>query len=537
MRLLAIILALIAASLPLFAAVDWSLAATSAVNGPAVIASNKAIFSTYDGKIYALNADTGTTLWMRDAGGKVAFCAQAPNASSVAAITSTGTLLVLNAEKGNVACEAALGGMPTGFAAGGGRIYAALNGSVRAFDTSCKPLWSAPLRASTGQIGRDNSNIYVTAGGRLHSIASASGAINWAAGTGDSFLSTPVEYGGTVYIGSTDKKLYAIDRNSGNVRWAYQTGGWVMGTPKPVENAVYFSSNDGNVYAVDRSGNLLFKAGLPGGSWPQPETYTSESGTVAVFSANDGNIHAINGANGKEIWTFSSDGAPTQAVRYKQSFIFGTGAGTVYSLSSSPICSFTWPNRMESVGDWPVEIEGKASANGGIYAVEIRVAGGQWKIADGKEEWRAVAGMEDAPLGMVSIECRATDLSGKTEQGKYASTTLVKSENAPLQKMAVAAPPSVNVGEDFTVSVKDSRGNDLRGIKVAIGSETRTADSPVQVRLSKDGLNYVLLEKAGFEQSGFETRAKGQGSPLPLLALGAIAAAGAYLAFRKMKQK
>lgn len=537
MRHLVILLAFLAFSTPIFAAIGWSMVATSAVNGPVAIASNKAIFSTYDGKTYALDADTGTVLWVSEAGGQVVFSAQLLDSDNVAVMTTDGKLVIAGMERGTAVCELNLDRLPTGFAAGQGKAYVALNGSVLAFDSSCQQIWAVPLGSSTGQIGLDATNVYLTSDRRLYAISSDSGEVKWSANTGDSFLSKPVEYGGVVYLGSTDKKLYAIDRKGGYLRWSYKTGGWVMSTPRPAGNAVYFSSNDGYFYALGKSGELLFKVSLPAGSWVQPGTYFFEGGTAVVFGANDGNVHAISGANGNELWTFSAYGKPGETTQYGQSFIFGTSEGVVYSLSSSPICSFTWPLQMETVGGWPVEIEGKASAKAGISKVEMRVAGGRWIAATGKSSWSAVADMTNIADGMVKVECRATDNAGKSESGEYASTILMKSENAPLQKMSVLSPSEVDVGGNYTILAMDPRGQEIRNLKVTIGGETRVIGGPVLFSLSKEGLNNVLIEKPGFEQVELEINAKGNGSPLPLIAVAALAMVGAYFLFKKMRKK
>jgi len=522
-----------------FGAVDWSATATSAVIGAPVVVGSTAIFTTYEGEIYALSADTGAVLWVYEIADTVLLGAQVFDEGTVAVVTSKGKLILIGISDGKSVCETGFGMMPTSLATGNGQTVVATENSIRAFDSSCKQTWKLSIQSLAGQIGADGSNAYFTTGGDLYSIVISSGVVNWIAKTGDSFLSTPIESNGTVYFGSTDRKIYTVDKKHGYVRWAYETGGWVMGTPKPTEMAVYFSSNDGYFYALNKKGGMIFKTSLPDGSWSQPKTYALKNGMAVVFSSNDGNIHVLDGLSGKELWSFSSYGKPEGVTPYKQSFLFGTSVGKMYSLSSSPTCGFTWPHQMESIGNWIVDFEGQASANSGISSVEVRVAEGQWQLADGTEKWKASLDMRGLGLGATRVECRATDNSGKTERGEYSSITLVKSDNAALQKLFILAPSESRVDENITIVVKDSRGMELSSVDVIVDEERITLNSPILITLTNEGVNQIVVEKQGFEQAVFKINVnRGEGSPIPaFLVVGAIAAAGAFFVFRKMTQK
>lgn len=521
-----------------FGAVDWSTTATSAIVGTPVVLGNTAIFTTYDGDIYALNSDTGSVLWVYETNDIVLLGAKMFDDGTVAVVTSKGKFILIGASDGKEVCETGFGAMPTSLATGNGKAIVATEKNVRAFDSSCRQSWTMSIQSMAGQIGSDGTNIYFTTGGDFYSLVINTGAVNWITKTGDSFLSTPAESNGTVYFGSTDRKLYALDKKHGYVRWTYETDGWVMGTPRCTDSAVYFSSNDGYFYALDKKGGMIFKTSLPEGSWAQPSTYPLKGSVAVLFSANDGNIHVLDGFTGTEIWSFSAYGKPEGVTPYKQSFLFGTSVGKMYSLSSSPTCGFSWPHQMESVGDWIVDFEGQASANSGVSNVEVRAGDGQWQLAEGTDKWKASLDMRGLSLGPVRVECRATDNTGRMERGEYSSLILVKTENAALRKLFAYAPSEVKMDEDVTIVVKDSRGTELNSFELIVDNERIRSDSPVSIALTNEGMNHLVIEKPGFEQAILKINVvRKEGSMVPaFLVVGAIAAAGAFFVFRKIRQ-
>jgi len=536
MKLAAAILALAILLSPLFAAVGWSSSATSAVVGKPLILSGKAIFTTHDGKLYCFSQGMGTLEWIYDVGGKIILPAAAFDGTFVAAATTGGKLIVVNANTGRLVCESAAGKLATGLAAAGGRAFLGTDDSIAAFDPGCQRLWLASIASQPGQIGTDDKNLYFTSGGKLYSLSQSSGTTNWMAQTGDSFLSTPVEKDGLVFIGSTDGNLYAIRRQGGFEAWRYPTGGWVAGTPLAFADNVYVASNDGHLYALTRTGELVFKAEAGGGSWSKPVAYSANGKDFLVFATNDGNVEAVYANDGAAAWSFSPYGTPRGMALGSGAILFGTDAGRIYSLSSSPICSLTWPKQGMAFGPWQVDVEGNANGDGGITLVEVRTGGGQWSPAGGKEAWRASVDLSPHPYGEVKVECRATDASGKVETGEYSVLSIIKSENAPRQRMFISLPKQAKLGEEIVLSVKDERGNDARGIKAVLGGEEKGGDSPLSFKMDSEGRKRLLIEKSGFENIHGEIEVQGEGPGLLPIAGVAILAIGAYFLFIRKKK-
>ena len=55
---------------------------------------------------------------------------------------------------------------------------------------------------------------------------------------------------GTVYIGSSDGRVYALDGSSGSLKWSYATGAQVWSSPAiGADGTVYVGSEGGKLYA------------------------------------------------------------------------------------------------------------------------------------------------------------------------------------------------------------------------------------------------------------------------------------------------
>jgi len=69
---------------------------------------------------------------------------------------------------------------------------------------------------------------------------------------------------GTVYVGSSDNKLYAINGKTGVKLWEFETGGAVFSSPAiGSDGTVYVGSQDNKLYAIKTDSK-----GLANSPWP-----------------------------------------------------------------------------------------------------------------------------------------------------------------------------------------------------------------------------------------------------------------------------
>ncbi|MCX6770530.1 MAG: PQQ-binding-like beta-propeller repeat protein [Candidatus Micrarchaeota archaeon] len=519
-----------------FASVQWSYTAQGAIIGKPLLVSDKVVFSTYEGKAYEFSADRGSISWAYDADERISVPAVKVSPDTIAVASQSGRLSFLSAT-GKEGAVVHLPSAPLYLAGDSGNVYVSLPDGVRAYSQAGVSVWNVSLPGPAGPIGAFGDTVYFTSGRLLYSIAAKNGAQNFAVPAEDSFLSMPLEYEGSIYFGATDGRLYSFDAVSGRQRWYFQTGGWVQSTPVRFGDSIFFGSNDGYFYSITDSGKLRFKYKTGEGIWSEPVLFSGKGGQQVSFGSNDGNIYGLDAISGEIVWSFSAGGRPGSAAGKGDNLFFGTSMGKFYSLSPSPMCSFSWPRNGASVGDWPIDVDGTAYSDSGVQDVEVRLEGGNWQPANGLEDWRAKVDFTGQPFGAYRVECRVTDLSGKQQSADYSSITLVKGQSVPLQKMSVLAPSEAGINETITISARDSRGVELTGVALSVGGVKEDGDSPFSVVLGKSGSVPISIEKPGYEPVPFVIIGTGGDNFLiPILALVALCALG-FFAYRKFVAK
>ena len=82
----------------------------------------------------------------------------------------------------------------------------------------------------------------------------------WKFKTGGPLYASPVIAHGTLYIGSTDGKLYALDANAWGIKWVFDAGDAIRYSASVFGDRVYFSARNNKVYALDtKTGEKLWE--------------------------------------------------------------------------------------------------------------------------------------------------------------------------------------------------------------------------------------------------------------------------------------
>ncbi|MCJ8011592.1 PQQ-binding-like beta-propeller repeat protein [Paenibacillus sp. KQZ6P-2] len=134
-------------------------------------------------------------------------------------------------------------------------------------------------------------------------MPSSNGVERWAFETGGGIsLSSPaVGADGTVYVGSTDGKLYAVDKK-GKKKWEFTTKDKVYSSPIIGADGTVYVGSSVNLYAITPDGELkwAFEAGGAVNSIPA----IGADGTV-YFECEDGKLYALK-PDGTKIWEFAT---------------------------------------------------------------------------------------------------------------------------------------------------------------------------------------------------------------------------------------
>jgi eukaryotic-like serine/threonine-protein kinase len=219
----------------------WTFKAGGPIWSSPTVADGTVYFGSNDGNVYALNAKSGKLVWQHKTEGPV-----------MGRPTVEGQHLYVLSDDGN--------------------LYKLERASGR-------PVWKFDTHG--GAVARDlpgpKSETY------------------------DYQMSAPVVAGGTVYVGSADKRVYAVEAETGRERWHFETQGIVRSTPAVAGGLVFFGSYDHHIYAVEaQTGALKWKLDTLQAVVSSPLV---EAGTVYIGSRSS-DLFALDAATGKVKWKF-----------------------------------------------------------------------------------------------------------------------------------------------------------------------------------------------------------------------------------------
>lgn len=182
--------------------------------------------------------------------------------------------------------------------------------------------FSAQPAPDTGMFrgGPEHRGVYASPTPQLQAVA-------WKFHTDGRVLSSPAVDERSVYVGSTDGRVYALDPGSGAEQWRFQSKGPVNSSPAVREGLVYAASLDGNFYAIDArtgterwhfttGGERRFTAPGIHGAMPRTErmpdpfdVFLSSPvivGNRIVFGSGDQNVYALDATTGTKLWSFAT---------------------------------------------------------------------------------------------------------------------------------------------------------------------------------------------------------------------------------------
>ena len=238
------------------------------------------------------------------------------------------------------------------------------SGKVYAITEYRDEVWDEPFDTGGNIIGGvavANDTLFVgSSNGKLYAVDISTGRAKQGFDpyrTGAKIVSTPVVQGGVVYFGSLDHKLYAIDAATGKLKWDFTTGGGI-GSPPLIEKDVldrdvlYFGSFDSKFYAVYAdSGGPKWERPFEAGNWFWSEALHHD-GIIYVCSL-DHNVYAIDAESGKLTTRWSPNPFPTED-----------------QIRSSPVI----------VGEAGEEVLVVASEDGKVYGLYLENGGEKWQI-------------------------------------------------------------------------------------------------------------------------------------------------------------
>ena len=197
---------------------------TGVTESPPLIIDGTIYFGSWDGKMYALDAETHQVKWTFQTGDQV----------KDAAAYWKGAIY---------------------FGSYDGKVYAldAHTGKERWSASGVANFYASPAVAY-GRVFIGNTD------GRVYAFGAKSGDLLWARATGGYVYSSAAVWERTIFAGSYDGRFYGLDAATGDVKWRFDSKGPISGSPVVLDGVVYFSTLKSRTFGLDaRNGKKIWE--------------------------------------------------------------------------------------------------------------------------------------------------------------------------------------------------------------------------------------------------------------------------------------
>jgi outer membrane protein assembly factor BamB len=324
-------------------------------SSPAV-ANGVVYYGSENGKLYAINADTGSGLWSFTPSEISSFGNQIESPAVANEVVYVGSansyVYALNARTGaklwsfNTESMFGFGGPIEGAATvANGIVYIGNVQAIFALNAETGAvLWSRKEPEVVGAPAIANGVVYVTSSGSLEALNATTGAQLWIFRVSANVYTAPAVANGVVYFGSFDDgKIYALNASTGALLWSYTADSFVESSPAVANGAVYFGSDDNNVYALNaQTGAKLWSYNT---AYPVRSSPAIANGVVYINSGEkngntsftDGNLYALNASSGAKLWSYHTGPAGLSSTAVVDGVVYiragDSAGGNLYAFS------------------------------------------------------------------------------------------------------------------------------------------------------------------------------------------------------------
>jgi outer membrane protein assembly factor BamB len=266
--------------------VVWNYETGAAIWGTPTINDDTVYFGSDDGKLYAVDAQTGSPRWEFPTQGFVRS-QPAVMGEMVYFTSDDGFLYAVDAQRGTLAWRTDIGNALT--------PEVRKNIGTNAYDYR----QSSPIVVDgEAYVGSLDGNVYA--------LSANTGQVIWTYNTNGKVRATPVLANGTLYVGSWDGYSYALDVNTGQLLWKEPLGGAVQSTALVVDGVVYTASREASVFALDATtGKTKWEYSYGNGMWVESSP-TLVDGILYVGSSGSQIIVGFDSQTGNVVTTFYS---------------------------------------------------------------------------------------------------------------------------------------------------------------------------------------------------------------------------------------
>lgn len=272
----------------------WSHAAVGGVGASPLVDGNAVLVADYGGNVYRLARADGKVTWKRALRERIVSTPCAANERVVVG-TAKGNVVALSLETGRVLWKFGTRGQVRGGIAHAQGLFFVPSHDGRLYalaDDTGRKRWSVALGGPVGSTPyTDGERVVIgTAGGAIVAHAVADGKRLWSFATRAAVNSSILIHDGRVYAGSGDERVYCLDAKTGEQLWSFATSGAVLSRPFVDGDRLIVTSYDGSVYALNlANGELVDRFGTEQAIYSSPIV----DGERVYFGNNGGRFYCL----------------------------------------------------------------------------------------------------------------------------------------------------------------------------------------------------------------------------------------------------
>ena len=272
----------------------WSHAAVGGVGASPLVDGDAVLVADYGGNVYRLARANGKVTWKRALRERIVSTPCAAN-ERVAVGTAKGNVVALSLETGRVLWKFGTRGQVRGGIAHAQGLFFVPSHDGRLYalaDDTGRRRWSVALGGPVGSTPyTDGERVVVgTASGAIVAHAVADGKRLWSFATRAAVNSSILIHDGRVYAGSGDERVYCLDAKTGEQIWNFATSGAVLSRPFVDRDRLIVTSYDGSVYALNLAdGELVDRFGTEQAIYSSPIV----DGERVYFGNNGGRFYCL----------------------------------------------------------------------------------------------------------------------------------------------------------------------------------------------------------------------------------------------------
>jgi serine/threonine-protein kinase len=151
-----------------------------------------------------------------------------------------------------------------------------------------------------------NETIYISSSdGRVYALDTTYGDLKWKSEPlADKLWTSPAVMGDTLYVSTFDGHIYALSVETGELlNWSFESQAGFASSPVIYEDTIYVGSFDCHLYAIKIGSDVpmwKFPQEKPAGNWFWAAPIVSEG--IVYAGCLDGKVYAVDAETGEELW-------------------------------------------------------------------------------------------------------------------------------------------------------------------------------------------------------------------------------------------